>query len=247
MTRTCGENGENSEIKKLERTKNMQTTYTLAAEFGKSDGKSHRLRIKDVDLSKSAEEIKASLTKLTKLKLFEKNGVELFQEVRHAKIIKKTERTIFNDGKAAKKSAQSQTDQTAAVQTMEEPIKQAKTPDNNREVLETIRIPEDLTITEEWSQPNCFVQTIELPSGYHSWDLSESQAFMLINACFPAGIEPWTIEADDQSVPAKLIVSGKRTEEAPQEAIVAAVNKESPPAKPKKKRKRLLERIRKRE
>jgi hypothetical protein len=247
MTRTCGENGENSEIKKLERTKNMQTTYTLAAEFGKSDGKSHRLRIKDIDLSKSAEEIKASLTKLTKLKLFEKNGVELFQEVRHAKIIKKTERTIFNDGKAAKKSAQSQTDQTAAVQTMEEPIKQAKTPDNNREVLETIRIPEDLTITEEWSQPNCFVQTIELPSGYHSWDLSESQAFMLINACFPAGIEPWTIEADDQSVPAKLIVSGKRTEEAPQEAIVAAVNKESPPAKPKKKRKRLLERIRKRE
>ena len=227
----------------------MQTTYTLAAEFGKSDGKSHRLRIKDIDLSKSAEEIKASLTKLTKLKLFEKNGVELFQEVRHAKIIKKTERTIFNDGKAAKKSAQpqSQTDQTAAVQTMEEPIKQAKTPDNNREVLETIRIPEDLTITEEWSQPNCFVQTIELPSGYHSWDLSESQAFMLINACFPAGIEPLTIEADDQSVPAKLIVSGKRTEEAPQEAIVAAVNKESPPAKPKKKRKRLLERIRKRE
>lgn len=225
----------------------MQTTYTLAAEFGKSDGKSHRLRIKDVDLSKSAEEIKASLTKLTKLKLFEKNGVELFQEVRHAKIIKKTERTIFNDGKAAKKSAQSQTDQTAAVQTMEEPIKQAKTPDNNREVPETIRIPEDLTITEEWPQPNRFVQTIELLSGYHSWDLNESQAFMLINACFPAGIEPLTIEADDQSVPAKLIVTGKRTEEAPQEAIVAAVNKESPPAKPKKKRKRLLERIRKRE
>lgn len=225
----------------------MQTTYTLAAEFGKSDGKSHRLRIKDVDLSKSAEEIKASLTKLTKLKLFEKNGVELFQEVRHAKIIKKTERTIFNDGKAAKKSAQSQTDQTAAVQTMEEPIKQAKTPDNNREVPETIRIPEDLIITEEWPQPNRFVQTIELLSGYHSWDLNESQAFMLINACFPAGIEPLTIEADDQSVPAKLIVTGKRTEEAPQEAIVAAVNKESPPAKPKKKRKRLLERIRKRE
>ena len=225
----------------------MQTTYTLAAEFGKSDGKSHRLRIKDVDLSKSAEEIKASLTKLTKLKLFEKNGVELFQEVRHAKIIKKTERTIFNDGKAAKKSAQSQTDQTAAVQTMEEPIKQSKTPDNNREIPETIRIPEDLTITEEWPQPNRFVQTIELPSGYHSWDLHESQAFMLINACFPAGIEPLTIEADDQSVPAKLIVTGKRTEEAPQEAIVAAVNKESPPAKPKKKRKRLLERIRKRE
>ena len=70
---------------------------------------------------------------------------------------------------------------------------------------------------------------------------------MLINACFPAGIEPLTIEADDQSVPAKLIVTGKRTEEAPQETIVAAVNKKSPPAKPKKKRKRLLERIRKRE
>ena len=41
----------------------MQTTYTLAAEFGKSDGKSHRLRIKDVDLSKSAEENKIDETK----------------------------------------------------------------------------------------------------------------------------------------------------------------------------------------
>ena len=227
----------------------MQTTYTLAAEFGKSDGKSHRLRIKDFDLTKSAEEIKTSLTKLTKLKLFEKNGVELFQEVRRAKVIKRTERMIFEDGKVAENAAQpqSQMNQEPAVQTIEESINQVNTSDNKSAVQETIRIPEDLTITEEWPQPNCLVQTIELPRGYHSWDLNESQAFMLINACFPARIEPMDIKADDESVPAKLIVMGKRLEEAPQESIVTAVNKESPPAKPKKKRKRLLERIRKRE
>ena len=225
----------------------MQTTYTLAAEFGKSDGKSHRLRIKNFDLTKSAEEIKASLTKLTKLKLFEKNGVELFQEVRRAKVIKRTERMIFDDKQVAENAAQPQTEPMAAVQAVEEPIQQVQAPDSKKIVQETIRIPEDLTITEEWPQPNCLVQTIELPRGYHSWDLNESQAFMLINACFPAGIEPMDIKADDESVPAKLIVMGKRLEEAPQEAIVAAVNKESPPAKPKKKRKRLLERIRKRE
>ncbi|MBU5363560.1 DUF2922 family protein [Enterococcus raffinosus] len=225
----------------------MQTTYTLAAEFGKSDGKSHRLRIKDFDFTKSAEEIKTSLTKLTKLKLFEKNGVELFQEVRRAKVIKRTERMIFEDGKVAENAAQPQTEQMAAVQTIEEPIQQVQAPDSKKIVQETIRIPEDLTITEEWPQPNCLIQTIELPRGYHSWDLNESQAFMLINACFPAGIEPMDIKADDESVPAKLIVTGKSLEEAPQESIVTAVNKESPPAKPKKKRKRLLERIRKRE
>lgn len=67
----------------------MQTTYTLAAEFGKSDGKSHRLRIKDVDLSKSAEEIKASLTKLTKLKLFEKMALNYFKKSAMPKLSKK--------------------------------------------------------------------------------------------------------------------------------------------------------------
>ena len=225
----------------------MQTTYTLAAEFGKSDGKSHRLRIKGFDLTKSAEEIKTSLTKLTKLKLFEKNGVELFQEVRRAKVIKRTERLIFDDKQVAENAAQPQTEPMATVQTIEEPIKQVTTPDKKIEVQETIRIPEDLTITEEWPQPNCLIQTIELPSGYHSWDLNESQAFMLINVCFPSGIEPMDIKADDESIPAKLIVMGNRLEEEPQEAIVTAVNKESPPAKPKKKRNRLLERIRKRE
>ncbi len=97
---------------------------------------------------------------MTKLKLFEKNGVELFQEVRHAKIIKKTERTIFNDGKAAKKSAQSQTDQTAAVQTMEEPIKQAKTPDNNRE-------------SKKQKEP--FLMMEKLPKNQHSLKRTKQQ------------------------------------------------------------------------
>lgn len=229
----------------------MQSTYTLAAEFGKSDGKSHRIRIKDFDIKKSADEIKTSLTKLTKLQIFEKNGVGLFQELRRAKVIQRTERQLFDDKKDGKKKAQVPTAEVAPVEVPETQSKQVSIPDTQREMQETIRVPEDLTIIEEWPQPNCLIQTIELPKGYHSWDLNENQAFMLINACFPADVELVNIEADDQSEPAKLIVTGKRVGEAPKEgpkeATIAAVNKESPPTPIKKKRKRLLGRIRKRE
>nr|MDK8213919.1 DUF2922 domain-containing protein [Enterococcus faecalis] len=41
--------------------------FTLDAEFENSDGKSQHLRIKHFNPTKTGEEIKASLTKLTKL------------------------------------------------------------------------------------------------------------------------------------------------------------------------------------
>ena len=61
--------------------------FTLDAEFENSDGRSQHLRIKHFDPTKTGEEIKASLTKLTKLNLFEKNGVGLFKKVKHATLI----------------------------------------------------------------------------------------------------------------------------------------------------------------
>lgn len=67
----------------------MITTFTLDAEFANSDGSSQHLRLKNFDPTKIAEEIKASLTKLTQLNLFEKDGVGLFKKVLHATIIEK--------------------------------------------------------------------------------------------------------------------------------------------------------------
>lgn len=52
----------------------MITTFTLDAEFANSDGSSQHLRLKNFDPTKIAEEIKASLTKLTQLNLFEKTA-----------------------------------------------------------------------------------------------------------------------------------------------------------------------------
>lgn len=46
--------------------------YTLDAEFANTNGKSQHLRLKGFDPRKTAEEIRASLEKLTKLNLFEK-------------------------------------------------------------------------------------------------------------------------------------------------------------------------------
>ena len=70
--------------------------FTLDAEFENSDGKSQHLRIKHFDPTKTGEEIKASLTKLTKLNLFEKKGVGLFKKVKHATLIETIETELFN-------------------------------------------------------------------------------------------------------------------------------------------------------
>lgn len=216
----------------------MHTTYTLEAEFGKSDGKSHRLKIKEFDPTKSADEIKTALTKLTKLNLFEKNGVGLFKEVRHAKVIERTETPIFDEGKMA-------ADPHAAVMTEEAASRQV--PVQPTASQRPIRVPEDLTITEEWPKPDQLIQTIELPAGLHSWDLSESQGFMLLQACLPSHVSLEEMVADDASSPAKLIVTGKLEADVPKPVHTTALNQESSPPKPKKKRRRLLDRIRKRE
>jgi len=51
--------------------------YTLDAEFANTNGKSQHLRLKGFDPRKTAGEIRASLEKLTKLNLFEKDGIEI--------------------------------------------------------------------------------------------------------------------------------------------------------------------------
>lgn len=75
----------------------MITTLTLDAEFADSNGKSRHLRFKNFDPTKTAEQIKTALTKLTKLDLFEKDGVGLYKEVLHATVIEKTVEEVFDE------------------------------------------------------------------------------------------------------------------------------------------------------
>ncbi|MGG5372968.1 DUF2922 family protein [Enterococcus sp. AZ196] len=221
----------------------MIETYTLDAEFANSNGKSQHLRIKDVDPTKTADEIKAALTKMTKLTLFEKDGVGLYKEVLHATRIKKTVKPIFDDQtKEVIQTPSPMMMETEPLSVKEDALQQVQEP---VDTIENIRIPEDLTIIEEIPEPGVLIQNIELPMGIDPWSLNEEQAGILLLSCVPNGASLINIEINDQVAPPRLIVtSGIEQESLPAETPTAT---QSPPAKPKKARNRRLNRIRKQE
>lgn len=222
----------------------MIRTFTLDAEFADSDGKACHLRLKNVDPTKTADQIKTALTKLTKLDLFEEDGVGLFKEVWHATIIEKIEETIF-DNRINKQpeSLREGTETKKAPSPVNAEVQVQKT--KSKPTLATSQIPQDVTIMEERPKPGVLIQTIGLPIGCDPWSLNEEQAFSLILSCMPAGASLLNIEVDDQSVPARLIVTEAIEDKAVQ--TESSDIDESPPEKTKRRRKRLIDRIRKRE
>ena len=226
-------------------------TITLDAEFADGIGKSHHLKFKHFDPTKTADQVKAALTKLTKIGLFEKDGIALFKEVLHAKVIVREVRTIIDDKEEIEKPANDPMSvmlEAAGAQPVVEATVTKENPQpqsvKNNKSTGHIRFPEDFTITEEQPKPGWLIKTIQLPMGVEPQDISESQALMMITSSLPAGVSVGDLAVDEQATPAKLIITAKY-EEA--EEVVMSANKESPPAKPKKKRKRLLNRMRKRE
>ena len=225
----------------------MITTLTLDAEFADSNGKSRHLRFKNFDATKTAEQIKTALTKLTKLDLFEKDGVGLYKEVLHATVIEKTVEEVFDERTQAQAPSimmmepAMELTEAEPLSVEEEPLKSVQAMAN----IENSQIPRDLTITEASPEPGILIQTVELPKGFDPWSLDENQAISLLAACVPPNTTPLNVEIDDQSVPARMIITVK-IEEGAVTAEVPAIT-QSPPEKPKKKRKRLLDRIRKRE
>ncbi|MBO0455545.1 DUF2922 family protein [Enterococcus hulanensis] len=225
----------------------MITTLTLDAEFADSNGKSRHLRFKNFDSTKTAEQIKTALTKLTKLDLFEKDGVGLYKEVLHATVIEKTVEEVFDERTQAQDPSimmmepAMELTEAEPLSVEEEPLKSVQAMAN----IENSQIPQDLTITEVSPEPGLLIQTVELPKGFDPWSLDENQAISLLAACVPPNATPLNVEIDDQSVPARMIIT-ERLEEGAVKAEVPAMT-QSPPEKPKKKRKRLLDRIRKRE
>ena len=224
-------------------------TITLDAEFADGIGKSHHLKFKHFDPTTTADQVKTALTKLTKIGLFEKDGIALFKEVLHAKVIVREVRTIFDDKEESEQPATDPMNvmmETAGAQpVVETTIAKEKPQPQSVKNTGHIRFPEDFTITEEQPKPGWLIKTIQLPMGVEPQDISESQALMMITSSLPAGVSVEDLAVDEQATPAKLIITAKYEEEA--EEPIASANKESPPAKPKKKRKRLLNRMRKRE
>ncbi|MDT2433866.1 hypothetical protein P7D98_17665 [Enterococcus avium] len=224
-------------------------TITLDAEFADELGKPHHFKFKHFDPTKTADQVKTALTKLTKIGLFEKDGVALFKEVLRAKMIVKEVRTIFDAKEEIEQSANDPMSVMMEVVDVQPvlaatPVKEEAQPKSVKKSGE-IRFPEDFTITEEQPKPGWLIKTIQLPVGVKPQDISENQAMMMIMSCLPAGVTVEDLAVDEQATPAKLIITAKYEEEA--EEPIASANKESPPEKPKKKRKRLLNRMRKRE
>lgn len=240
----------------------MHVTTTLDATFARGDGKNHHFRLKDFDTSKTAEDVKASLTKLTKLDLFEKDGVRLFKEVLGAKVILKKVTPIFDSGAKTKRKPKAKDPLTQLMEAAgvtsqeiapeirpasvpEKPERQGQASASAPAAIANIRIPEDLSIVEERPKPGWLIQKIALPAGADPRELTEQQAFMLILACLPPHASLEDVDVDDTTTPVRLLVTA-RVEEPPQDISISA-NKDSPTKKPKKKRKRLLDRVRRRE
>ena len=208
---------------------------TLEAEFEKSNGRKQYLRLKDFDTTKSAEEIKASLNKLTKLTLFEKDGVGLFKKLRHAKLIEKIETTIFDDSQSSAKKA-------VVEIAPEKPSTQEKTPVQMIKELQNVRIPEDLKITMEIPEPGSLIQRVRLPDGINLRKMTESQAMTVITACLPDDYTLENVQIEDNEEPATLVLTERLKEGRAEPPEITT----SPP-EAKRKRWRLLDRIRKRE
>ena len=213
------------------------SALALDAEFGRSDGRAHHLRFKDFDPTKNADEIRSAMSKLTKLSIFDKNDISLFDEVRHATVIEKQEKEIFDKKKETDTEPAAAESVKEPVQPKAEPIPQVQEPVNHIEATGDIRVPEELNIMMNYPKPGWFIETIELPMGVDPRDISESDAYRLIASCLPPRVSVENIEVDEQATPVRLIITGKlETEEATIEQV-AAPNKESPPVKPKKKKK----------
>lgn len=212
----------------------------LAATFENSNGKRRRLSVKEANPNKTPAEIKASLEKLTLLNIFEEEGVVLFKKVITAKFVEKTETIIIdkNEKRPLAKPAVKDAPTESSVQSMTA-VQERSQAACAEQGPESIQIPEDLCISEEKLASDILVQTVELPEGINPHKLTESQALALITACMPQNASLKDIRIEDQTNPAKIIL----TEQLSFEPILTT---QSPPVEPKKKSARLIDRIKKR-
>ena len=195
---------------------------SLSATFEKSNGRKHTWRMKHANPNKTAKEIKTSLEKLTKLDIFEKDGVIFFEKVITAKFIETIETPIFDK----KTDTQLESPKTKPVY--------------EQRPIDTIQDPKYLIVQQELIKPGMLELLFELPKGIEPQAISENEAASLIMAMVPKGgtVEDFNVIEETHPVRFRLLV---KLEEEPDSLKATAV-----PTRGKKKRGRLIERLRKR-
>jgi hypothetical protein len=144
-----------------------KTRIRLQVKYEKSNGNYHRFSIKDVNRDLPAEKIKSSLGKLAIVDLFDQDGVGLFKKAVEAKFVETTESKIFDNRN-------------------DEDTLQEKSAASEKK---SIRIPEDLIITEERSEPDILIQKIGLPKGIDLQELNDQQTTSILIACMHVNAE----------------------------------------------------------
>lgn len=186
------------------------TTITLDALFANSEGKKHHFRMKGFDPNKPAEKVKAALTKLTKLDIFEKDGIGLYKELLEAKMIQRTDTVLF---KEERKKEQKKEEKDFFAQLSEMAAAMGYTMEEPADILETLTLPRDLTIIEEQPDPKTLIQLIALPDGIDPTTLSEKQNYRVVTSCLPAKATLKECFIDSETTPAKLLVVSSLSEE----------------------------------
>ncbi|WP_270268112.1 DUF2922 family protein [Enterococcus avium] len=144
-----------------------KTRIRLQVKYEKSNGNYHRFSIKDVNRDLPAEKIKSSLGKLAIVDLFDQDGVGLFKKAVEAKFVETTESKIFDN------------------RNDEDTLQEKSAASENQ----LIRIPEDLIITEERSEPDTLIQKIGLPKGIDLQELNDQQTTSILIACMHVNAE----------------------------------------------------------
>lgn len=186
------------------------TTITLDALFANSEGKKHHFRMKGFDPNKPAEKVKAALTKLTKLDIFEKDGIGLYKELLEAKMIQRTDTVLF---KEERKKEQKTEEKDLFAQLSEMAAGMGYTMEEPADILGTLTLPRDLTIIEEQPDPKTLIQLIALPDGIDPTTLSEKQNYRVVTSCLPAKATLKECFIDSETTPAKLLVVSSLSEE----------------------------------
>lgn len=216
---------------------------SLVVIFENSEGKNHRWVLKDPDVTKSPEKIRAELEKMTRLNLFEKDGVKLFQKVVSAKFVETVVTPIF--------------DVTTDVEETAEPLRQEESEAKSVPQSKEGAVESGITIqmTEEDDEGVKQMEFV-IPEGTDIEALSDQQLLALFRDILPEGaeLEELYYEAEEEPPQDPLVdlempdLEGEAIKEAqtvPENIPITTPEKAKKGRRPNKTNRKLLERFKK--
>lgn len=211
----------------------------LAATFENSWGKRHVLHVSEANTELAPEEIKASLEKLTTIRLFKQKGARLFDKVVTASFFEEIETMIFDN--------EIDEETVECTNSKEGQLKTKEVGDNalTAEIQAATPAAKDqVTIVEECLiAPNILKQVIELPKEVELSGLNQDQLLAFVVSVIPEDGKLTNARLDEGVSPARIelfVQLANVYEEIDQR------NNSSPPERDRRKGWRLLDRWRKR-